>query len=279
MRMIGSLVQTIHQHPRSSVQDAALLAVAMLVAILLAFEYDIVAFWGELGEHEQRIRLEEVFVLTGLLGAGIVAFVLRRLHEQRYDFENQLRVEAEMGLSRALALQDPLTELPNRRALASALDAAVARASRDGGTFAFYLLDLNGFKRVNDKHGHLVGDEVLRETARRLRAAARQGDLAARLGGDEFAVLAYRVGTRPEATEIGRRLLAALDGGIRIGDQVFGVGVAVGVALCPADATTAEEVVRRADAAMYQAKTRDGSALSFPEQDAQVPPAPRRALA
>jgi diguanylate cyclase (GGDEF)-like protein len=278
MRTIGWLARTIHQHPGSSAQDAALVAVAMLVAALLAIEYDIVAFWGELGERQRRVRLEEVLALTAVLAAGIVVFVLRRLQEHRRGFESQLRVEAEMGLSRTLALQDPLTELPNRRALTTALDAAVARVSRDGGTFAFYLLDLNGFKRVNDEHGHPVGDEVLREAAGRFRAAARQGDLVARLGGDEFAVLAYRVGTRPEAVEIGRRLLAALDGGIRIGGREFAPGVAVGAVLCPVDAATAEEVVRRADRAMYRAKTSDGSALSFPEQ-ATEPSAPRRALA
>lgn len=119
MRTIGSLARTIRLHPWSSLQDAALLAAAMLVGLLLAFEYDFLVFWDDLTPRQRRIRLDEMFALTGLLALGIFAFILRRLHEERVDLERQLRVERDVREIRALAMQDPLTTLPNRRAIES----------------------------------------------------------------------------------------------------------------------------------------------------------------
>ena len=84
---------------------------------LLALEYEIVAFWDQFNSDQKRIRFEEMLLLTGLLGAGIFAFVLRRMHEERRDIEQRLRTELELRENRALAQQDPLTTLPNRRAI------------------------------------------------------------------------------------------------------------------------------------------------------------------
>ena len=187
---IGSLVRTIRLHPWTSLQDMALLSSVMLVS-LLALEYDIVECWDDLSANQRRIRVEEMLVLTGMLGLGMFAFILRRIREEREDLERQVRSEFDVRANLALAMQDPLTALPNRRELETALAAAIGSSASDCKMHAFYLLDLNGFKHVNDKHGHATGDEVLRAVARRLRAAARQGDLLVRLGGDEFAVLAY----------------------------------------------------------------------------------------
>jgi diguanylate cyclase (GGDEF)-like protein len=263
MRTVGSLVRTVQRHPWSSAQDATLLASAMLLGLLLALEYDIVEFWEEYNASQRRLRLAEVFVLTGLLGLGIIGFVLRRMHEERRDLEHRLRAEAEMRENRALAMLDPLTALPNRRALNEALETAIASARSGGTALAFYLLDLNGFKRVNDEHGHAAGDEVLKAVAQRLRAAARNGDLIARLGGDEFAVLAGGVGSREEAFDIGQRFVAALGNPVRVADRAYAVGVAVGVAFYPEDGVTAEELVHHADLAMYTAKAGKQSSLRF----------------
>jgi diguanylate cyclase (GGDEF)-like protein len=263
MGTFGSFVGTIRRHPRSSIQDALLIAATMLVSFIIALEYDVVSFWDDYDASQHRIRLEEIFALTGLLGVGVFAFAVRRLYEERRDLEQLLKTQAESRENRALAMQDAMTGLPNRRALAAALDKAIASAEASGEPFAFYMLDLNGFKRVNDKYGHAVGDETLRSVANRFRAAARKEDLVARLGGDEFAALAYGVGNRERASEIGERFVAALRNEIHLGDCKFALGVAVGVAFYPEDGATAEEVMRHADLAMYGAKNAKVSRLQF----------------
>ncbi len=188
------------------------------------------------------------------------------MHEERRDLEQRLRTEFELRENRALALQDPLTALPNRRALTAELEAAMALARSDGKALAFYLLDLNGFKRVNDEEGHATGDEVLRAVAQRFRAVARTDDLVARLGGDEFAVLAVLangVQSRDEAVDIGQRFVDALKNPVLLGNRAYAVGVAVGVACHPEDGTTAEELMHSADLAMYGAKATKRSGLRF----------------
>lgn len=263
MNPMGSLTQAVQRHPWSSAQDAALLAAALTVGLLLALEYDIVAFWDDFNSDQKRLRLEEMLLLTALLGAGIFAFVLRRMHEERRDMEQRLRTEFELRENRALALQDPLTELPNRRAIKAALDASIAVAASDGKALAFYLLDLNGFKRVNDEEGHATGDAVLKAVANKFRTVARAGDLVARLGGDEFAVLAAGVESRQEASDIGQRFVAALDNPVVMGSRSYALGVAIGVAFHPQDGTTADELMHRADLAMYGAKATRRSELRF----------------
>ena len=278
MTAIRMLVGTIRLHPWSSAQDATLLAAVMLVGVLLALEYDIVVFWDDFSGPQRRIRVEEMFALTLLLGLGIFVFVLRRLQEHRRDFAERLRAEVEVGEYRTLALEDPLTSLPNRRAIMTALEAAIGQAPDGTRPLAYYLLDLNGFKRINDEHGHAIGDEVLRAVAQRLRAAARRPDVVARLGGDEFAALACGIEDRNEASEIGQRFLAALSKPIRVGDCTLAVGVAVGVAICPADGTTGQQIMHHADLAMYRAKAADRSTLRFFEAAARgrVAPEPSR---
>jgi diguanylate cyclase (GGDEF)-like protein len=242
MSTIGSLTQAVQRNPWSSAQDASLLAAALVVGFLLALEYEIVTFWDQLNSDQKRIRMEEMLLLTALLGAGIFAFVLRRMHEQRRDMEQRLMTELELRENRILALQDPLTELPNRRAIK---------------------VDLNGFKRVNDEEGHAVGDAVLKAVAHRFRAVARAGDLVARLGGDEFAVLATGVATRQEASDIGQRFVAALENPVMVDGRVYALGVAIGVGFHPQDGTTADELMHSADLAMYGAKAARRSEIRF----------------
>ena len=171
---------------------------------------------------------------------------------------------------RALASQDPLTGLANRRALLSALTAATASSPSDGRKHAFFLIDLNDFKRVNDLHGHALGDRVLQVVAERFRTAARPSDLLARLGGDEFAVLSYDV-DRDTAHAIGLRFIATLANEIRVGGHLHEIGASIGAALIPDDGTTPEEIIHNADLAMYQAKGQDQNLLVFFEPVASHP--------
>jgi diguanylate cyclase (GGDEF)-like protein/PAS domain S-box-containing protein len=149
---------------------------------------------------------------------------------------------------------DPLTGLANRRALERTLQAAITRAQQRERCVAVLMLDLNGFKAVNDRHGHQAGDEALREVARRLRRCVRERDLVARLGGDEFVVVLTDLGT-DAAVDTVERVRAALAEPIAVdhGTDVE-LRAAIGVAAFPADGATVADLLAVADQGMYAAK-------------------------
>ncbi|HET6531047.1 MAG TPA: diguanylate cyclase, partial [Actinoplanes sp.] len=159
------------------------------------------------------------------------------------------RISAENAYA---ATHDPLTGLANRRQLLERADALFGPHST-AGLAALLLIDLNHFKEVNDTLGHSTGDEVLREVAVRLQAAAEPGDLVARLGGDEFAVLLTGLPSPAIATHRAESLLGALDRSIEVDGMQLTVEASGGIALV-AGSGGVTELLRRADVAMYQAK-------------------------
>ena len=272
MKTVGPkpLVRAIINNPWSSLQDGLLLSSVMIVATLLALEFDLFKFAEHLTVPQRRITLAEVIFLTVLLALCIFTFAIRRLREARRDVARHVATKIQLRELRVLASQDPLTRLANRRALLSALTATTASPPSDGRKHAFFVMDLNDFKRVNDLHGHALGDRILQVIAERFRTAVRPSDLLARLGGDEFAVLSYDV-DRETAYAIGLRFMAALESGIRVGGQSHEIGVSVGAALIPDDGTTAEEIIHNADLAMYRAKGQDQPSLVFFEPGVNHP--------
>ncbi|HEY0002188.1 MAG TPA: bifunctional diguanylate cyclase/phosphodiesterase [Actinoplanes sp.] len=151
------------------------------------------------------------------------------------------------------AAHDPLTGLANRRELYERAGEYFRGDSSGDGLVALLLIDLNHFKEVNDTLGHGAGDEVLRAVARRLDEAAAPGDLVARLGGDEFAVLLVNLRTPALATHRAEKLLGALEGSLEVEGMQITVEAAGGIALAPGSGGI-NELMRRADIAMYQAK-------------------------
>jgi diguanylate cyclase (GGDEF)-like protein len=152
------------------------------------------------------------------------------------------------------ATHDELTDLANREHFVHHVEMALARTVRAEGTLGVLYLDLDGFKTVNDIYGHQAGDLVLAEVGRRLRTASRPMDLAARLGGDEFALACEGLRSPIEAGIIARRVVDALEPPMNIDGRHLAVSASVGIAL--SDGTThASELVKRADAAMYKAKS------------------------
>jgi diguanylate cyclase (GGDEF)-like protein len=152
------------------------------------------------------------------------------------------------------ATHDPLTGLPNRAASRTALAAALDRGRRAGRSVAVLYLDLDGFKQVNDAHGHGAGDHVLVETARRLAATVRGGDLVARVGGDEFVVIAEQLTDARDVVELGERLIARVTAPIRIGSVATRIGASVGVAIALDGELDPDALLRDADLAVYRAK-------------------------
>ncbi|MFN7664536.1 MAG: diguanylate cyclase domain-containing protein [Inhella sp.] len=187
--------------------------------------------------------------LDMLLFLRVLALRLHAVHEQA------LRVAHERDHALSVAATDALTGLLNRRGLQAALNEALP-AGKPGQITAVYLIDLDGFKPVNDEFGHEVGDRLLVAVSDRLRALLRQADLVARLGGDEFVVLAQGLSNEAHAQRLGEELLAAFQEPFPLDGLIVRVGATIGYALSPMDGSDPHHLLQRADAAMYEGKRR-----------------------
>jgi len=163
-----------------------------------------------------------------------------------------------------LAHHDPLTTLPNRTLFQSRLAHAINVSQRHGTGLGLLFIDLDGFKNINDSLGHPAGDELLQAIARRLSDNLRTVDTLARLGGDEFVVLLEELDGPQEAAVVAQNLLALLRQPFRLsgGQEVFS-GASIGISLFPDDAVDATQLVRNADAALYQAKSQGRDTYRF----------------
>lgn len=153
-----------------------------------------------------------------------------------------------------IAHYDALTHLPNRVLLADRLQQAIAQSQRHASTLAVAYLDLDGFKAVNDQHGHNVGDELLVAVSRRMKAALRDCDTLARIGGDEFVAVLTDIGSAQGCDTVLRRLLSAANEVVGVAGLRLQVSASIGVTLYPADTSDADMLMRHADQAMYAAK-------------------------
>jgi diguanylate cyclase (GGDEF)-like protein len=175
-------------------------------------------------------------------------------------------LEAQVESAKAhemLALQDPLTQLANRRMLQQALTQEMARSKRSGRPFAMALMDLDRFKEINDKYGHDSGDELLKAFAARIRQVVRSGDLVVRLGGDEFVVLFHNCEGDATFENALMRLLNKTSGEYLVNERVLTVGVSVGVAVYPHDGEDQQELLKNADTALYRAKAEGRNSYRF----------------
>ena len=169
----------------------------------------------------------------------------------RYAIE---RKRTELELVR-LAHFDQLTSLPNRTLLRERVDHALARAKRSGSGVATLILDMDRFKEINDMLGHEIGDKLLIEAARRIRAGVRDQDTVARLGGDEFAVVLEGVSEAKEVLPVIERIIKSLGEVTTIDGQEVNTSTSVGIAMYPENGNNLSELLRAADLAMYQAKS------------------------
>jgi len=153
-----------------------------------------------------------------------------------------------------MALHDNLTGLANRGMLMDRLQHAITSAQRRDSSFALLFIDLDGFKPVNDRLGHDAGDAALKEIARRFVSCVRENDTVARVGGDEFVVLLEESGEQAAVADIAGKLLARAGKPFLIGEAECRLGASIGIALYPAHGQDADELLKNADDAMYQAK-------------------------
>jgi diguanylate cyclase (GGDEF)-like protein len=166
---------------------------------------------------------------------------------------------------RTQAIRDDLTGLPNRRLLAERAAAALATSELRRVSCAVLAIDLDGFKEINDRHGHETGDRMLREIAARLTRVMRPQDTVARRGGDEFAVLVPDVGSMMEVEKIAERLLNAVaqPATFRPDETVLQVSASIGIALAPEQGRDLERLLQLADLAMYDAKLKGKNRYAF----------------
>jgi diguanylate cyclase (GGDEF)-like protein/PAS domain S-box-containing protein len=184
------------------------------------------------------------------------------------DLTEQKQAEARIA---HLAHYDPLTGLANRALFTREMDAALSRVQRLDHKVALLCLDLDRFKAVNDSYGHMTGDQLLTEVAERLRSCVRKSDIIARMGGDEFAII-QDIETPEDAQFLAGRIIEAMNLPITINDTTLEVGVSVGIALAPLDGMDANNLLSRADLALYRVKAegRNGWCFYRPEMDAQL---------
>jgi diguanylate cyclase (GGDEF)-like protein len=228
------------------------------------------AFMDELqGAVDARLNdlSKRAWILLGsLLTLSCVAFSgLWRHLARNLRYAESAFAEKQNEVTR-LALHDPLTGLANRRYLHMQLDTEIARATRERTRFALLMIDLDGFKPINDRHGHAAGDAVLMEVSRRLKAQVRKSEVAARLGGDEFVVVLNQGEASDAPARAAQRLIAALSQAVALPQGEVHIGASVGVAFFPADGVDADDLIRKADVALYRAKNEARGDVRFFQQ-------------
>lgn len=223
----------------------------------------------------QRYQHKTIGVLTAVFGFVVaalifpVALMLKATYIPHLTIDSSIRnlpkfiiaigilltfLEEEIGRTEHLALHDALTGLPNRRLLEDRMVNMLERAERNQTRAAILVVDLDGFKKINDTHGHAVGDEFLREAALRLGKVVRRADTLARSGGDEFTILVSDIMQPNGAKILAHKLQSELDRPISVRHLQLCVSGSIGVAVYPEDGETADSLCARADAEMYRAK-------------------------
>ncbi|MCG5235796.1 GGDEF domain-containing protein [Xanthobacter oligotrophicus] len=238
--------------------------------------------WSQPTHDDPARKVGVVALFIDITERKIATAELRRANEElerRVQERTQQLAEANLKLQREiaervraqeqiahLAEHDVLTTLPNRRRFERRLAAAVEA----GGPFAVLYLDLDGFKAINDTHGHDTGDGLLQGVANRLKACLREGDTLARLGGDEFAVILKSVRTEAEAEPVVARIIDHVGAPYGAdGDPELKISVSVGIALYPQTGRTPRALLQAADRAMYEAKRGSRQPVRPPAPDSK----------
>jgi len=247
----------------------------IIIISILSVVIFIAEYFSHAAEHLFQFALDykewevdnAIFVVI-MMSVGFGIFSYRRVKELSVEMEARRSAER---VAEKLARHDPLTGLPNRRFFVERLDEVLLTTTADSQT-AVLMLDLDGFKSINDAYGHAAGDQVLVEFARRISATMRSGADFIRVGGDEFAVIVPKIESLEGPTALARRITSAVADPFQIGRVSTSIGVGIGIAVSPADGMNPEILVQRADRALYRAKAEGRSCIRFfePDMDAHV---------
>ncbi|QPK63206.1 GGDEF domain-containing protein [Methylomonas sp. LL1] len=173
----------------------------------------------------------------------------------RQRLEQQLvTVTHEKAVADHAAVHDPLTGLPNRALFDDRLKHEIAQVERQGVTLAVMFMDLDGFKKINDTHGHDVGDAVLKIVAERLKQATREGDTVSRQGGDEFVYLMMGIAGDRDTIPLAEKILNSIQEPCQFSIGELIIKLSIGISIYPKDGTTGPDLIKSADKAMYEAK-------------------------
>ena len=213
----------------------------------------------KLGVHDYLVKGE---INAGPFGAAILNAV-EKVSAKRGAAKDRLALER-------MALFDALTGLGNRNLFHARFEHAVALVRRRGDVACLQVMDLDGFKKINDSLGHHVGDEVLREIGRRLASVGRDADTIVRLGGDEFAFLMETGATVPGALIVANKIIQLVRQPIVTRASVFCIGVSIGIAMFSGLNANADAIIREADSAMYAAKRAGGGVQMFQITDTPI---------
>ena len=245
----AGVITRVAYRPRLAALNLILVALPSIIALLI---------------HGGAVYFCLAFVMTIFLFGGFET--VQHLYE---TFVSQLTLK--LGYA-GLARLDPLTGLSNRLVLNENLERMIAQASRNDLGLAIHSLDLDHFKAANDRFGHPIGDALLREVARRLSQLTRASDLLVRLGGDEFILVQTDVSTREQTLALASRILADVSAIYQIEGHEIVLGTSIGIAMLTSEQLTAEDLLARADQALYQAK-RAGTGFAIHTFAPQLVPA------
>ena len=253
---------------RPEARDAVVLFGAAILSYVVAHTYDLAPKLFQLGIDYAEWELDDIIFVVVVMSIALTVYALRRYRDLSGEIKSRIAAETE---ARNLARHDPLTGLPNRRFFEEKLEQCLSTATTTHQA-AVLVLDLDGFKVVNDTHGHAVGDKALSEFARRVSLIVRTDAFLARVGGDEFTIIMPNIGSLDDPTNLARRIAAAVAEPFVIENVTAEFGVGIGIAIAPNDGVHADELVRRADRALYRAKAAGRSSVRFfePEMDMHV---------
>ncbi len=253
---------------RRDTRDALVLLAIGMISFLLADTYNLPPHLLQFGLDHADWEMDDLIFVAFILSAAMMIYGFRRFQDISREIRARVAAEHE---ARDMARHDPLTGLPNRRFFVEKLDECVL-AVGPTHRMAVLMLDLDGFKVVNDTCGHCAGDKALSEFSRRVSRVLRSGTFLARIGGDEFAIIEPGIDSLDDPTNLARRIAAAVAEPFFIGGVTVEFGVGIGIAVAPNDGIAAEELVRRAERALYRAKATGRSSVCFfeVEMDAHV---------
>lgn len=208
----------------------------------------------------QEFRESAAYLVVSLI---IILYAVSSIETVIYNYRTLLaQLESKRQLA-GLARLDPLTGLPNRLAFVEQLQPEVDRVHDGVSTVALHMIDLDGFKSVNDNYGHPAGDALLCQVAERLRRLLRTGDTVARLGGDEFVVIQRGIVGADEALLLGHRIVRQLADPYRIGENDVRIAASDGIAHAPGDTTDMDRLIDYADKALYKVKRNSGGGVGI----------------